>query len=270
MARLSHLAPAMKLQINAMSPSRRPRIGNFWQHLSSRRAKLFYLCCFTILAISAVALRIEAALCGRQIARTVAALSTVRIGETSKAETLSRIPALKPSATGPYGVPRCNGDECFFMFVGNGFPGRVLSRTGNESLSWLMRWWGFRFEGLNVWVSFKSGKVSYHAYDLMVSAPGVMKSTPPPPSDGELGAVVIAVSTQAVMQRNPRDSAEEEHPSYVVRPARDVPSQSIGIALTPEAPEELRRNAFDLKLQCLWSLGGCRRWNQILPSIARR
>lgn len=228
----------------------------------------FFLYCFTFLLISGLALRLEAAIRGRQITRIVAALSTLQIGETSRAETLSRIPGLKPSTTEVDGGPECNGDECFFMFVGNGFPERALSRTENRSLSWLLRCWGFRSESVYVWAAFRSGKLSYYSYDLKVSAPGMpVKEIPPPPADGELGAVMIFVSSQGGINLNVPDSAEQEHPSYILRPGRDTPSQSIGIALTPSAPADLLHNAFDLHLQCLWSLGGCRRWNQLLPGL---
>jgi hypothetical protein len=243
------------------------RRGRVWAHFSSRGAYRFYFFCFAILLISGVALRLEAVIYGRQITSVVTALSTLRVGETSEADALSRIPRLRPSATGPYGVPHCNGDECFSMFLGNGLPGRILWRTSNSTLSSLLRWWGFRSEGLNVWVTFTSGKVSYFVYDLTVSAPGVPKSVPPPPTDGDLGAVVIGVSSQSSINRSLPNSAIEEHPPYVVTPARAVPSQSIGIVLTPNAPEEIVHGAFNLKLHCLWSFGGCRRWNQLLPAV---
>lgn len=236
----------------------------------TRRIVKIALYSFVVLLVSGLALRIESAIRGRQITRTVAALGALRVGETSKAETLSRIPGLKPSTTGPNGVPQCNADECFFVSGGNGFPGRILLDTYNKSVRDLLRWWGFRFEDVYVWVTFKSGKVSYFSYHLTVSSTGMVQSVPPPPSDGELGAVIVFVSSQEVIHRHVRDSAEQENPFYVVGPARDTPSQNVGITLTPKAPEELRRNAFDLKLQCLWSFGGCRRWDQILPGVHKQ
>jgi len=33
------------------------------------------------------------------------------------------------------------------------------------------------------------------------------------------------------------------------------------------APEEIVRGTFDLKLDCLWSFAGCHRWNELLPSL---
>src|SRR4029077_16466642 len=125
---------------------------------------------FAVLLISGLALRIEAAIRGRQIISVVSVLSTLRVGETSKAETLSRLPILLTSPINRYSGSQCDADDCFFSFIGNGLTGRILARSENNTLASLLRWWGFRFEGLNVEVKFTSGKVSYLAYSMMVSA----------------------------------------------------------------------------------------------------
>jgi hypothetical protein len=235
--------------------------------LVSRMAKRLYVWLFAVVFTAAIALRVEAAIFASRIVSMVTALSTLRLGQTSKAETLRRIPSLQSSNAGPYGAPLCNADECFGGGIGNGLPGRLLWRTGNAVLSDVLRWWGFRAEGLDLYVNFTSGKVSYFGYHLMVSAPGVPASMPPPPPDGELGAVVIGLSSQRMINvRNPSSTADP-HPPYLFTSARGGPSQSIGIALTPDTPEEIVRAAFDLRLRCVWSFGGCRRWNQLLPSV---
>src|ERR1035441_2595598 len=133
---------------------------------------------------------------GRLLVSVVTVLSTLRLGETSKAEALRRIPVLQPCKTRPYATPRYDADECFSGVVTNGLPGRLLWRTENDVLSHGLRWWGFRGESLSVVVKFTSGRVSYFGYGLWVSAPGVMPaSVPPPPQDGKLGVVVrVSVS----------------------------------------------------------------------------
>jgi hypothetical protein len=194
----------------------------------------------------------------------VTGLSTLRVGETSRAETLRGIPTLRPSNMGPYGAPNCNADECFSSGVESGFPGRLLWGTGNAVFSDLLRWWGFRAETLDVYVNFAAGKVSYLSYHLMVSAPGIPASMPPPPPDGKLGVVVIGLSSEKTITVRHSNSMADTHPSYRITPSS---SQSIGIALTRDAPDEIVRAGFDLRLHCMWSFGGCRRWNQLLPSV---
>jgi hypothetical protein len=226
--------------------------------------------CFWFVAVvftAAIALRVEAAIYARRIVSVVTALSTLRLGETSNADTVRRIPALRPSKTGPYGALHCDADECFSGFVGNGLPGRVLWRAKSEVLSDILRWLGFRAEGVSLYVNFTSGKVSYFGYYLMVSAPGVSAAVPPPPPDGKLGAVVIQLQSQRMITTRDRKSTARMNPPYQMGPSRAAPSQSIGISLTPDTPEEVVRAAFDLRLQCIWSFGGCSRWVEILPSV---
>ena len=136
------------------------RTGRVWRR--------FCFCCFAALLICGLALRLEAAIYARRITSVVSALSTLRVGETSQAEALSRLPRLRASAIGPYSDSPCNADRCFFVGVGNGLPGRILWGTRNRALASLLRWWGFRFENLNVWATFTSGRVSYVSYWLMV------------------------------------------------------------------------------------------------------
>jgi hypothetical protein len=155
------------------------RNGWVWRCLSRLTSPRFYLWGLAVLLTSGLVLRGEAAIRGRQITSAVTALSILRIGETSKAETLSRIPRLRPFATGSLGAPHCDADECFYMAEGNSLLGNLLWRTENSTLSWLLRWCGFRFENLGIWVKFTSGRVSYFSYELMVSAPGVFPRSVP-------------------------------------------------------------------------------------------
>lgn len=226
-------------------------------------AKRIILWFFAIILTAAIALRVEAVIYARRIVSVVAEVSALRLGETSKADVLRRIPTLHP-----YGAPICDADECLSGFVENGLPGRLLWRTRSEVLSDVLRLWGFRAESLNIVVKFTSGKVSYFGYSLWVSAPGVLPSgLPPPPPDGKLGAVIIGLSSQKMVTVRDPNPTVETHVSYRITPARSAPSESIGIAITPDTPAEIERAAFDLRLDCVWSFGGCRRWNQLLPSL---
>ncbi len=66
------------------------------EELARAATKRVYLWCFVVVLTSGIALRVEAALYARRIVSVVRMLSTLRIGETSKAETLSRMPSLRP------------------------------------------------------------------------------------------------------------------------------------------------------------------------------
>jgi hypothetical protein len=88
-------------------------VRTVWSKLVSHRARRMHLWCFAVVFTAAIALRVEAAIFASRIVSVVNTLSTLRLGETSKAEALRRMPTLRPSETGPYGAPRCNADECF-------------------------------------------------------------------------------------------------------------------------------------------------------------
>jgi hypothetical protein len=242
-------------------------VSTLRSRLVSHRAKRIILWFFAVVFAAAIALRVEAAIYAGRIVSSVRTLSTLRVGETSEAETLSRIPSLRPSSTGPYGTPRCDADECFSAGVHNGLPRLLLWRNSNDSLSHILRWWGFRGESLSIYVNFTSGRVSYFSYHLMVSAPGIMAALPPPPTDGKLGVLIVGLHSEGVINVRDPNSTVKLHPPYSLNA---VSSQSIGIHLSPNAPAKIVRDAFDLRLNCVWNFGGCRRWSELLPSVEPR
>src|SRR5579872_2563374 len=93
---------------------------------NSHTAKRIYFWFLATVLTVAIGLRVEAAIYAGRIGSVVSALSTLRVGETSEADTLRRIPGLRPSKLGPYGAPVCDADECCSDFIANGMPGRML------------------------------------------------------------------------------------------------------------------------------------------------
>jgi hypothetical protein len=163
--------------------------------------------------------------------------------------------------TALYGFPAGGPDELFSA----GVPNSTLSdavllwaaRVGNKPLYSAMDWWGFRYWGLSVYVNFAFGKVSSIRYQLIVST-------------GKLyvGDVVsVGVNSQHDITRADGRATPGESSSYRVTTSRIEPARGVGIAFTPDAPEELKSRAFDVRLRCLWSLSGCRAWSQVLPSV---
>lgn len=231
--------------------------------MKSRRAFRLYLWGFAIIVVPAIALRVQAVLFERRALSVVSAMSGLQVGTSSKAEALSRVPTLAVYGTGPYGA-RCEADQC----VSGGIPNSTLSdavflraaRTGNRTLVSILGWLGFRYWGLDAYVNFTSGKVSYLGYHLMVYTPHFDDLENP-------DFVMVQVSSKAHLDvGNPALSPTEEN-SFRVSPSRRSPSRSVGITFTPDAPNGLVTRAFDLKLRCLWSFAGCRTWNQLLPEV---
>jgi hypothetical protein len=59
-------------------------VTTVWSKLVSHRANRVYLWCFVVVFTLGIALRAEAAFYGRRIISVVSALSTLRVGETSR------------------------------------------------------------------------------------------------------------------------------------------------------------------------------------------
>jgi len=231
------------------------------RQLASRAARRIYVCVLATVVILALALRIEAALFERRAIATVRALSTLRVGVSSRADAMARMKTLE-NVTGPYGAPLCGADEC----VSFGIPNSRLSnavflpvvRNENPALYSFLTWLGFRFWSLSVYVNFTAGRVSYLSYHLMLSGSHF---------DGGADAVVVEVSSKENIICKSRTSIAAKDATYCVTPSRAWPNKSVGIAFTPNAPEELVNRAFDLKLHCLWSVAGCKTWSELLPQV---
>jgi hypothetical protein len=225
------------------------------QKLVSRPARYIYVCIFAIIIVPAIALRIEAALFERRAIATVRALSTLRVGVTSEAEAVARMQALG-LATRQYRRPVCFDEECVSAVIPNShlsnavlFP---LSRTQIPALFSLLTRWGFHFSTLSVDIRFTSGKVSFFSYELMLSTSHL---------DVGRDAIVVRLTSQEKLL------GRREGAPYSITTSRASPDNSVGIALTPNTSQELVSRAFDVKLNCLWSVSGCNAWREVLPHV---
>ena len=230
------------------------------ERLSSRRARRVYVWGFAIVVIPAIALHVYAALFETRVLAIVHAISQIRVGVSSRDEALARIPALRTIKPDPY-RSQCGADECFSAEVSTPeLTDSLLRKIGGEhkgALFSILSWWGLRSGYVDVHVELTSGKVSSSGYRLVLVTP----------NDDYPGLVIVGVSSVQHIQQSRHGSVAAGSPAYSVEPARKAPSQSIGIRLTPQAPIEIVKPAFDPNLRCLWSLSGCRTWHQILPTI---
>lgn len=242
-----------------------PATAWLWRKLQSRPARHLYVLGLAVIVIPAVALRIRAAVFEFRVLTMVHGLSNLRVGASSKADALTQIPTLRTNQPDQYGGSRCGTDECFSTGIATSdFMDSVLRKAGagrHDLIFSLLSWWGFRSGYLDVHADFTSGKVSSLGYQLMVTTSHLDLDY--------FGVVVVGVSSVqhvAAMQR----SGIEVGRTYSIEPARKSPLQSVGIRLTPQAPIEIVKPAFNPKLGCLWSMTGCRTWHEILPSIEQR
>jgi hypothetical protein len=225
--------------------------------LASKPARRIYICVLAVVLIPAVALRIEAMVFQFRVLKLTSALSTLRIGVTSKNETVSRVPGLRV-VRGTSKDYHCGADECFAVTIPNSRLSNwiFVPRSGDEhrTLNSVLRWLGFRYWEVSASVDFSSGRVSDFGYRLILSAD---------PSNYP-GALIINVWSRTDVTERLLSWNVDESPNYIVYPGK-WPDFQTGVYFTRDAPGELLGHAFDLRLRCLWSLAGCQTADQLLP-----
>ncbi len=240
-----------------------------WRRLTSRPARLFYLGVLIIVVISGITLRVEAVLFERRVLKVMSALSSLRVGVTPKAGVLSRMAGIKIDESsrgnsegnslvmGSRGV--CEADECFWIEVASprlsNWALRRAGGAGYETLFSVLSSLGFRLRSLDAHVNLTFGRVSSLGYRLILSTP----------DPGYPGALMIKISSRKDLADQRLDDITDESPNYQVSHYFKWPRLFTDIDFTPDAPTELMNHAFDLKLQCVWSLRGCRTANELLP-----
>lgn len=228
-----------------------------WRRVTSRWAVRIYLCCVAIIIVLAIELRAEALLFERHAVEIASGLSTLRIGTTSKSEALSRIPCLAvvSSKNKDYGR---TGDEYFSVEIPNTKFSRWTLEHVNDSaaLVSLVHWLGVRYWAFSGYVNFSSDTVSSFGYRLVLSTP---RAYPMP------GVLFVEASSRKAWDRGPLDSEVDESPDYEVSHYFKWPALQTDVHFKRNAPVELLRHAFDLRLRCLSSLNGCETANQVLP-----
>ena len=223
--------------------------------LCSHPARYIYACGLVIVIVLAITLRVEAALFEQRAIATARALSTLQVGATSKTEAVARMQTLG-LRTREYGPPVCFSEECISAVMPNSHLSDAVFvpavRTESPILYSVLTRWGFHFSTLSADVRFTSNKVSFFSYELMLSTSHF---------DFGADAIVVRLTSQQALMGGSKGAA------YKITTSSAWPDKSVGIALTPTAPEELINRTFDVKLHCLWSLAGCNSWREVLPHI---
>lgn len=232
---------------------------SLWPKLNSRWARRVYLCYLAIVIFPAILTRVEAVIFERRAVTLTSELSTLRIGETSKADALARVPGLTMVDCSNKDF-HCHGAERFSIRMPRSkLSDWAFNLVGNnhERLDSLLTWWGFRNWLLDAEVEIRADKVSHLRYTLGVSAP----------RRGNLGGVLVSVSSTQQLGDRP-DWDLDESPDYQVSYMK-FPTFTRRVQFTERAPVTLVHHAFDVHVGCLWSLLGCETASQLLPEAER-
>jgi hypothetical protein len=205
--------------------------------------------------IPAIAFRVQAYLFQRRVNRLMSGLSGLRIGETSKAETLARVPGLSGEPE-PVGQLPGTTDQYLSIALRPTWVATHLllrsARGDHQEIYAVLHLWGIRHWEGEVDVIVSDGKVSGLGYRMILSTPKLEYPN----------ALSIAASSR---RRFPRPSDENLGPAYEVSHYFKRPLLDTYVYFNSQTAPELLSHAFRPQLQCLWSIPGCRTANEVLP-----
>jgi hypothetical protein len=229
-----------------------PTVIWVWRIVTSPRARRIWFCLVVALIFFTIALRIYDGIFEYRILATVNGLAQIRLDQTSKVELLKAVAGMR---SGPPSWAKCHGEECFSEEISN-WP------TGHTSLFFFRVYvwskYAYKFGywmGLRLWhfpadAELRDGKVHKIRYHLDVD-------------DGTAlypGSMFVNVESLRGFS-----SFNDDSPDYRVSDYFKWPELQINVDFTPHAPVQLVHHAFDLNLNCIWQLLGCRSAKELLP-----
>ncbi len=133
---------------------------------------MLYIGVAAVIFVATIGFRIQATLFQRHADKLLSGLSKLRIGITSKAETLALLHELHPVRTSEKKLG-C-GEDCYAAELNSIFSDWVfqkITRTNSDILYSTLSLWGMRYWDFEILVEFKSGTVSKFGYNLMIATP---------------------------------------------------------------------------------------------------
>lgn len=224
-----------------------------WRSLTSRPAKRVWLALGIALVLLTSGLRIYAAIFEHRVTAVLSGMAQLRLDRTTKSEMLARVPVLRPGL--PDGAI-CHPDECYSVELRN-WPGDSGLPRLTLLLGPLGRWLGVRYWRFTAVVGLREGRVRDISYHLLVD--NFTHQYP--------GFLLIRLSSTRGYRYGYLSAFEDESPEYRVTHYFKWPDLDTEVVFTPAAPPWLVQHAFDVRLNCIWSLRGCRTVTQVLPSV---
>ena len=221
-----------------------------------------------VLLAASVALRIQAAVWEFRVTSLLGAIRTLRLDETTRTELLGRIPGLRPV---PCSWREFGDEECVSAGVSiwpksaNDFFSELLWPTYSDSCFkkalqseftyFLLQHLGFRAGICDAEVRVRQGRVSGAGYRLAIAGA----------SDFFNCITISVVSVHRAPSSDVLSPVLDESPEFGIDESDAYRGRQLRVGFTPAAPPDLVRHAFDVHLNCVWQLRGCRAVEEILP-----
>jgi hypothetical protein len=232
--------------------------------LTLRRLALLFLGFLIAVLSVSIALRIQAATFAYRVSSVVSELAKIEPGKTSRSQVSESIKGLYPVVDSDRtNSGSCKTDECLVLEI----PTSAVSYwileqalkfdSEGELVIPALDWLGVRIWQFHAGIRLNSGVVTNYNYSLIASN-GSYKLP---------GALYARVSLVDRFRSHELSPIDDESPHYRVTHFRKWPEWETSILLTPEVSPKFKAHAFDLRLNCLWSVRGCRTVDQLLPSV---
>ena len=168
----------------------------------------------------------------------------VRLDETTTSELLTLVPSLRACPKDDLALQE---DSCYQVQIWESLISRVayFGRYGYKTAYWM----GARHWNFSASVRLRQGKVHKFGYNVNVNNGSL----------SEPWLTYVAVTSDRGHRAWHLDPTQDESPDYRVTRYFKWPDQTIEIMYTPAAPTQLLNHAFDIQLNCIWHLRGCRR-----------
>lgn len=235
------------------------------RRLTGRWAKGIYLCILLLLLSVTTVARLRTYLMARRIQAVLRGLAEVRIDQTTEEELLKNVPYLIRSQYDLKGVGIV--ERQYYVEISNeSDPWWFWSMAHHlDGSGRLASWFGYRYISFDAGAWVQDGKVSQVSY-------GLSRIAVRPKAAGYIVSVESAHGFW-VERWHPFavTSQEDESPQYriaqTVVPTRARNESGLHATFTNDAPPELTKHAFQLELNCFWSLRDCRDVNTIAPAL---
>jgi hypothetical protein len=202
-------------------------------------------------------LRLDAAIFEYRVLRVLRKMEGFKPDQTSKPELVNSVKRLRS-------VPCGINSECLEKRLANWsssllyrFPKLYEVYFGNHTIYKIGHWLGFRVCDFTATFGLRERKIWNLGYRLLLDDG----------SNQYPGAILINAGTTYGYVDLGLNDFEDESPEYSVRRYFKWPDLQLSIWFTPTAPPGLSRHAFEPRLNCIWTLRGCRSTRQILPAV---
>src|SRR6266480_2503311 len=238
--------------------------------ISSRPFRFAFLLSVLLWFITTASFRVQSYLFDRKVHFVLRRMEKIQLNKTSKEEVLVLVPELKPGilwsfVLNGHSEDTCPGDACYVLHIQN-YPDGILAELRAKleyRHDWIFKtayWLGHRFRSFGAYVEVRRGQVSRYEYSLSLEDAEF-------PANGLVGVQVLGANRESFPGGFGFMRDYDEIGGFRIKVPSNIPTKILYVAFTPDAQPKAVRNAFDVRLDCIWNVTGCLTTRQVLPAL---